>query len=138
MSSLSGAKVHIYTIRPHKTKKEMTEVLAWMAYPSQSSGKTTFYRHSVPLIKKCLILKYFSVDLSETPLILSQINGKDYNPRETKEFSSEKAQFAGNNDLKLITWLLAILIFATLIFIIIFLLCYCCCRHKFRLVLNFH
>lgn len=41
MSSLSGAKVHIYSIRPHKNR-DMTEVLTWMAYPSQSSGIDSF------------------------------------------------------------------------------------------------
>ena len=38
MSSLSGAKVQIRSIKPQNSNKEMTEVEAWMAYPSRSTG----------------------------------------------------------------------------------------------------
>ncbi|CAG2117777.1 unnamed protein product [Medioppia subpectinata] len=108
MVDLSGAQVHIYQISQKDKQKDVTDIMAWMAYPSQSE-----------------------VNLDKTPAILSQIMGKDFNSGETaNKFMT--TQIAGN-DFRLLIWLLIILIAGTLVFLIIFLICwFCCCRDRYR------
>src|SRR6185437_7793683 len=114
MSALSGAKVHIYSVRPHKDKSlksEMSEVHAWMAYPSQSQGLSN---DNILNIISDLNMIIFSVDLNKTPTILSQITGKEYNSGETTDRYTT-TQIAGN-DFRVLILLLIVLIIATLVF----------------------
>lgn len=97
---MTGAQVNIFSVQPHEFKEDLSVIDAWVVYPAQST-----------------------VDLRKLPIIANEIYGRDYTNSQTKQIQTATVY---RDDFDMIFWILVGLILATIIFLIILLICWCC------------